>query len=222
MTRGLASAERGISHLEKEKARLQREVSTSKSLTSTIDKSKDEINKQLVTFKIENEKLNLTISKMELECENLSISLHNEAIKIEKLEEALAIERNRQIHQSEKSPKDSNFAKLHFDQQIQQIQAMHNTVLAQNTKELKQKHDDCKVLTSRIQFLTTEGETQKRELESFKKHLREILLQIEDLKAQIADNDLALGSIDHVKWKDQSLHQMEDIQRRLTTINVIK
>ncbi|KAJ3396651.1 hypothetical protein HDU92_002277 [Lobulomyces angularis] len=168
LTRSLATAERTISNLEKEKTRLSREVLTTRDLTTTIDKSKEEVQSQLLTLKIENENLLKELKNFETEFEDQNKLIQLEKQRSEKFEQLLNSERKKNI-QAEKDTKDLEFAKNHFDQQIQKLKSQNSIVLSKKEILIKEQTLEIEGLRSRVASLIETVEKQKNEIQELNK-----------------------------------------------------
>ena len=67
MTRSLATSERAIRHLESEKARLIRDITSARDLMHSLEVSKDDLKKQFTAVSMDNEQMNRTIEKIEMD-----------------------------------------------------------------------------------------------------------------------------------------------------------
>jgi hypothetical protein len=85
-----------------EKARFVREINAVRDLAQGLERTKDELQKNLTITVLENEQLEKAIKKMEAEREGIANQLRAERIKSERLEHMVAMERTRKIH-TEKS-----------------------------------------------------------------------------------------------------------------------
>jgi chromosome segregation ATPase len=78
VTRSLATAERTIDHLEKEKNRMTRDIMSTKDLTLKIESSKDDVQKQLFLANARVDDLQVDIQKLEKENDDFLNSLKAE------------------------------------------------------------------------------------------------------------------------------------------------
>lgn len=74
----MSSAERTIKQLQDDKSRYIRDINAARDLSLTIDRSKEELHKQLTTLSVEIEHANKNIQKLELDKEGLTEQLRAE------------------------------------------------------------------------------------------------------------------------------------------------
>jgi len=214
VTRSLATSERTISNLEKEKARMIRELTTAKEFAMKLDNSKDDVQKQLFSSNAEIDRLRVVIEKLEIEGENLGNGIRAEAVKVDKLEKLLVMERTKNINSDRGTSDDIDVARRHFDQREHALQTQHTTILASMTKQLQEKSEVVVGLTSRIQYLTKITEDQKKEVESFKRILEDVEKQVELVKGGLEQcNDESSPS---KAGAEQKIH---DIQMKIMQLS---
>ncbi|KAJ3283978.1 hypothetical protein HDU79_008621 [Rhizoclosmatium sp. JEL0117] len=106
LTKSLATTERTCRHLETEKQRLLREVGAVRDLAQTFDRTRDTVQMELSSAKMEAERLTKNLEKALAEQDHLVNELRNEKLKYERLESLLAAERTKKMV-IEKSERDN-------------------------------------------------------------------------------------------------------------------
>ena len=74
----MSAAERTITHLEGDKARLMREVSASRDLSNTIERSKHDVHERVMSLSMEVEQMQGYIHRVEAEKESIADLLKSE------------------------------------------------------------------------------------------------------------------------------------------------
>ncbi|KAJ1560903.1 hypothetical protein HK405_005560, partial [Cladochytrium tenue] len=119
------------SKLQQEKTRLLREVGAVRDLAQTIDKGREDCQRELAALTIESDRLQKLLVKAESDREALREELHVAHLKYERLEQMIASERSRAM-QHERSTQSLLMTKS----SAEQFGAQQSTALAAATKEL--------------------------------------------------------------------------------------
>ncbi|TPX46008.1 hypothetical protein SeMB42_g03840 [Synchytrium endobioticum] len=139
LTRSLAAAERSIRHLEADKVRLQREVQAARDVALSVERTKDDLQRQATATIVEMERLNGTLRRLESEKEAYESQARAERLKVDRLEHLLAAERTRHAQAAQAQTHSKDGLDEH-DKELAQQHAAALSALTRELKDLEQRH----------------------------------------------------------------------------------
>ncbi|KAI9329162.1 hypothetical protein BDR26DRAFT_939468 [Obelidium mucronatum] len=229
LTKALATAERNCRHLETEKQRLLREVGAVRDLAQNFDRTRDNVQMELSSAKMDAERLSKALEKALAEQDHCMNELRNEKLKYERLESLLASERTKKMV-LEKSERDNllnhqasslSAVTRELATANEQLQESRSTVerLQNLVHGLEQELEDCRL---RIQALTEAGEKRRSgtpvvagkssSLTNLEKTPSPATGRISVVEQQI-DSQLETAK----QMKEQLERQLEDLKSRTST-----
>ncbi|KAI9326533.1 hypothetical protein BDR26DRAFT_924399, partial [Obelidium mucronatum] len=229
LTKALATAERNCRHLETEKQRLLREVGAVRDLAQNFDRTRDNVQMELSSAKMDAERLSKALEKALAEQDHCMNELRNEKLKYERLESLLASERTKKMV-LEKSERDNllnhqasslSAVTRELATANEQLKESRSTVerLQNLVHGLEQELEDCRL---RIQALAEAGEKRRSgtpvvagkspSLTNLEKTPSPATGRISVVEQQI-DSQLETAK----QMKEQLERQLEDLKSRTST-----
>ncbi|TPX37474.1 hypothetical protein SmJEL517_g00561 [Synchytrium microbalum] len=152
LTRTLAAAERSVRHLEADKARLLRDVQAARDVALSVDRAKDDFQRQATSSIVEKEHLNGAIRRLEAEKESFESQVRSERLKVERLEHLLAAERTRHLQAQQQALQQAakDAGKPNLEDQVQQLSQQQTASIAALSRELRELEEDRKTLLAKV------------------------------------------------------------------------
>ncbi|KNC96052.1 uncharacterized protein SPPG_08646 [Spizellomyces punctatus DAOM BR117] len=218
LSRSLATAERAIRHLESDKQRLLRDIAAARDLALSLERHKEELQKQLTSVTLECERMQALIKKLETDREATGAQIRAERLKSERLEHLVAMERTRQF-QTEKAAKDYQESKGTLEDQLQQVnqqQALSLQAMSSDMKEAQAARDSLKKQISQL-----EGDLARtREaLSQSEDRCHKLSLEVAELKEQVANKQMVMEDLMRVHEASEpgGVRGKSDLERRIMT-----
>ena len=194
LTRALGTAERNVRHLENERMRLNREIGVARDLAHTIDRSKDDFQKQLTAVSLENERLQHHVRSLETDLEALNNQIRTEKLKSERLEQLVAVERTRKI-QTERSAIEIQASKGSLEGQLEALNEEQKQIIVNMTKQAEGAAEEIKALKARIQHLEKLLRDQHAAFSESERNQEQAKKQIGDLNQLLTQKDEILNDL---------------------------
>ncbi|TPX64074.1 hypothetical protein SpCBS45565_g06173 [Spizellomyces sp. 'palustris'] len=216
LSRSLATAERAIRHLESDKQRLLRDIAAARDLALSLERHKEELQKQLTSVTLECERMQALINKLETDREATGAQIRAERLKSERLEHLVAMERTRKF-QTEKAAKDFQESKGTLEDQLQQVNQQQALSLQTMSGELKEAQGERDSLKKKISQLEGDLARAREALSQSEDRCHELSLEVSELKEQLESKQMVVEDLMRVHEASEQggVRGKSDLERRI-------